>query len=142
MILYFSGTGNSEYVAKRIGEKTHQEVMNLFDKIKNNDHSKMESDSPWVIVCPTYAWKIPRILEDWIKKTELSHQDIYFVMTCGGSIGNAGKYLEELCTLKHMNYFSLLLCQRIILRCFIHLQKRKHYELLIRQMRKLMKLLY
>ncbi len=29
---------------------------------------------------------------------------MYFILTCGGSIGNAGKYLAELCRRKNMNY--------------------------------------
>ena len=39
MIFYFSGTGNSVYVAKRIGKEISDEVINLFDKIRNNDNS-------------------------------------------------------------------------------------------------------
>ena len=31
MILYFSGTGNSEYAAKRIGKEIGDEVTNLFE---------------------------------------------------------------------------------------------------------------
>ena len=38
MILYFSGTGNSEYAAKRIGKEIGDEVLNLFEKIKK-EHS-------------------------------------------------------------------------------------------------------
>ena len=34
MIYYFSGTGNSEYVAKRIGKITNDTVINLLDKIR------------------------------------------------------------------------------------------------------------
>ena len=34
MILYFSGTGNSEYAAKRIGKEIEDEVTNLFEKIR------------------------------------------------------------------------------------------------------------
>ena len=41
MILYFTGTGNSAYVAKQLGEKLNDEVINLFEKIKN--HFKLES---------------------------------------------------------------------------------------------------
>ena len=93
MILYFSGTGNSAYVAKRIGKMINDEVVHLFEKIKDNDFSPLQSKRPWVIVVPTYAWRIPRIVEYWLKNTPLQgNQDIYFVMTCGGSIGNAGKY--------------------------------------------------
>ena len=61
MILYFSGTGNSEYVAKRIGKEINDEVINLFDKIRDGDHSELNSERPWVIVVPTYAWRIPHI---------------------------------------------------------------------------------
>lgn len=105
MILYFSGTGNSEYTAKRIGKEIDDEIFNLFDKIRNRDFSDMHSERPWVVSVPTYAWRIPRIVEKWLENTRLKgNKDIYFVMTCGGSIGNAGKYLEKLCAEKKMNY--------------------------------------
>lgn len=105
MILYFSGTGNSEYAAKRIGKQVGDEVVNLFDKIKNNDFSAMRSARPWVIVAPTYAWRIPRIVREWLERTSLmENTDVYFVLTCGDSIGNAGKYLETLCAEKKMCY--------------------------------------
>ena len=49
MILYFSGTGNSEYAAKRIGRELRDEVLNLFEKIRNHDYSEIHSDSPWAV---------------------------------------------------------------------------------------------
>lgn len=113
MILYFSGTGNSEYIAKRIGKEINDEVMNLFDKIRNNDYSELKSERSWIIVVPTYAWRIPHIVQKWIEHTCFSgSKDIYFVMTCGGSIGNAGKYLEKLCAGKNMNYYG---CAEIVM---------------------------
>lgn len=113
MILYFSGTGNSEYTARRIGKEIDDDVINLFDKIRTIDYSDMKSERPWVIVVPTYAWRIPHIVSDWLEKTNFSgNKGIYFVMTCGGSIGNAGKYLETLCTEKNMNYCG---CAEIVM---------------------------
>lgn len=113
MILYFSGTGNSEYAAKRIGVKAADQVVNLFEKIRDNDFSEMRSEHPWVIVVPTYAWRIPRIVEKWLKATSLTgNPDIYFVMTCGGSISNAGKYLQKLCAGKNMHYCG---CMEIVM---------------------------
>ena len=98
MILYFSGTGNSEYVAKRIGREIQDEVLNLFEKIRSGDDSEIKSERPWVLVVPTYAWRIPRIVQNWLRNARLAgNRNIYFVMTCGGSIANAGKYLEKLC---------------------------------------------
>ena len=66
MILYFSATGNSEYVAKRIGQKVEDEVVNLFDRLRTGDLSELHSEKPWVIVCPTYAWQMPHIVRDWL----------------------------------------------------------------------------
>ena len=43
MILYFSGTGNSEYAAKRIGRELDDEVVCLFEKIRSRDFTKMHS---------------------------------------------------------------------------------------------------
>lgn len=107
MILFFSGTGNSEYAAKRIGTGIGDEVINLFDKIRGRDFSEMHSNGPWVVVVPTYAWRIPRIVQEWLENTNLvGSKDIYFVMTCGGSIGNAGGYLERLCGAKKLNYMG------------------------------------
>ena len=105
MIIYFSGTGNSEYVAKRIGKELPDEVVNLFEKIRSQDYSGLSSDTPWIVVAPTYAWRIPRILHEWLKQTDLNgSKEIYFVMTCDGSNGNAGLYLEKLCQAKGMHY--------------------------------------
>ena len=69
MILYFSGTGNSEYTAKRIREETDDNIMNLGEKIRSRDFSSIHSDTPWVVAAPTYAWRIPRILQEWLEKT-------------------------------------------------------------------------
>lgn len=105
MVIYFSGTGNSAYAAKRIAAAVGDSAADLFDRIKNNDCTAMSSDKPWVVVAPTYAWRIPHILTEWLQKTALSgSKSIYFVMTCGGNIGNAGKYLQKLCAAKEMEY--------------------------------------
>lgn len=105
MILYFSGTGNSEYAAKRLGKALNDTVVNLFEKIRRQDFSALHSDAPWVLAVPTYAWRIPRIVQRWLERTALSgNRDIYFVMTCGENIGNAGRYLQKLCAEKQMNY--------------------------------------
>lgn len=105
MILYFSSTGNSEYVANRIGKATNDEVVNLFEKIRSLDFSAVSSSLPWVIVAPTYAWRIPRILNEWLEKTDLTgNRAVYFIMTCGGKIGNAEKYLKKLSSAKNLEY--------------------------------------
>ena len=101
MILYFFGTGNSKYVAKRIADALGDEIVNLNNRIKASDISPVETGERVIIVTPTYAWRIPRIVRDWLLKTELrGAKKMWFVMTCGSEIGNADKYNRELCAEK------------------------------------------
>ena len=101
MILYFSGTGNSKYVAKRIADALGDALVNLNDRIKASDTSLVETGERVIIVTPTYAWRIPRVVRDWLRKTELrGAKQVWFVMTCGSEIGNADKYNRELCAEK------------------------------------------
>ena len=101
MILYFSGTGNSKYVAKRIADALDDEILNLNDRIKASDTLSVETGERVIIVTPTYAWRIPRVVCDWLRKTELrGAKRSWFVMTCGSEIGNADKYNRELCAEK------------------------------------------
>lgn len=109
MILYFSATGNSAYAAGRIAQAVGDEALDLFEKLRSRDFSALHADRPWVVVAPTYAWRIPRIVLEWLEKTALSgSKKIYFVMTCGGSIGNAGAYLEKLCAAKGLLFQGCL----------------------------------
>ena len=113
MVLYFSGTGNSRYVAERIASIINDDCINLFERLKVNDLSEIKTDRDFVIVSPTYGWQIPHILRDWLKQSKLSgSKNIYFVMTCGGEIGNASKYLSRLCKEINMNYMG---CAEIVM---------------------------
>lgn len=104
MILYFSGTGNSNYVAQRIADALGDEIVNLNARIKASDTSSVETGERVIIVTPTYAWRIPRVVCDWLRKTELrGAKRSWFVMTCGSEIGNADKYNRELCAEKQIS---------------------------------------
>ncbi|MBQ7861044.1 MAG: EFR1 family ferrodoxin [Clostridia bacterium] len=98
MILYFTGTGNSEYCARFIADRIGDECINLAERIRVKDFSSFESEKPWIICVPTYAWKIPAVVTELLGKAELKgSKDVYFVMTCGGQIGKAEKYNKALC---------------------------------------------
>ena len=58
----------------------------------------LRSERPWVFVTPTYAWRLPRLVRDLIRGGRFSgSRDAYFVMTCGGDIGNASPKNRALC---------------------------------------------
>lgn len=98
MILYFSGTGNSGYAARRIADGLGEPLLCLNDRIKAGDTAPVETGERLVIVTPTYAWRVPRIVEDWLLHTELTGaKRAWFVMTCGSEIGDADRYNRRLC---------------------------------------------
>lgn len=107
MILYFSGTGNSRYVAQRIAEALGDELLSMNDRIKAGDTSPVTSDKRLVIVTPTYAWRIPRIVRDHLAETDFPcGAQAWFVMTCGSEIGNAAKYNRVLCQEKQLTFMG------------------------------------
>ena len=107
MVLYFSGTGNSRYVAQRIAVALGDELLSMNDHIKEGEPSPVASDERLVIVTPTYAWRIPRIVRDWLLKTDFPNaKQAWFVMTCGSEIGNAAQYNRALCQEKQLTYMG------------------------------------
>lgn len=135
MILYFSGTGNSAYVAKRIAKCLDDSALDLFDRIRADvgnpcgspggnpcgsiggsisaESAALHSDRPFVVVAPTYGWQLPHIVRDWIRKVDFSgSRSFYFVLTCGDSIGNAGVYAKRLCDEKGFAYMG---CAEVVM---------------------------
>lgn len=105
MIVYFSGTGNSRFAAQHLRKALGEEIVDAGVKIKENDHTALQSERPWIFVAPTYAWRMPRVFEAYLRSVELiGNKNAYFVLTCGGHICDAGKYAAEFCRAKGLGY--------------------------------------
>lgn len=94
-LFYFSATGNSLSVAKSL--EIHMDSVELIsipeamDQINNVDVSKVG------FVFPVYAYGLPRIVEEFIKKVNLSKvKYVFAVATCGGTPGNTLVQLRNL----------------------------------------------
>ena len=72
MVLYFTGTGNSRYLARRIAERLEMPLYDLNACIKAGDTAPVQTGRDVVLVTPTYAWRIPRVVSEWLGKTELT----------------------------------------------------------------------
>ncbi len=105
MIVYFSGTGNSRYVAQMLADRLSDELFDAGQAVKDGAEAALHSEKPWVFVSPTYGWRIPRLFQAFLEEAVFSGStDAYFVMTCGSEIGNAGKYLRCLCARLALTY--------------------------------------
>lgn len=108
MILFFTGTGNSRYIARKIADSLGDGLLNMNERIKAWDISEISADCRLVFVVPTYGWRIPRIVEKWIDETRFSGAfKVWFVMDCGGEIGDADKYIRRLCSRKSFDYMGV-----------------------------------
>lgn len=107
MVLYFTGTGNSRHIAERIAHALNDTLISLNDRIKSGDITPLAVNGRLVLVMPTYAWRIPRIVRDHLLRTELrGARETWFVMDCGSEIGNAAKYNCALCRKKSLVYMG------------------------------------
>lgn len=106
MVLYFSGTGNSRYVAKKIAEACGDEIISINKRLKEHDCSPVFSEKPLVFAGPVYAGRLPRVMEEYIRKTDFTGtKHAYFIATCAQTPWITVEYAEKLCKEKS---FSLL----------------------------------
>lgn len=105
MILWFSGTGNSKFVAEQIGAIIQDDVVSMNQRMIENDFSGLYSERPYVVVCPTYAFNLPRVVKSLLMRTRLDGtKSIYFVLTCGVSTGGAAGIIAEFVASLSMQY--------------------------------------
>lgn len=98
MVLYFSGTGNSRYTAKRIAEISGDQVISINERMKQRDDSPVASERPLVFVGPVYAGRLPRVMEEHIRATSFTGtKRAYFVVTCAATPWVTEQYVEKLC---------------------------------------------
>lgn len=104
MVLYFSATGNTEFIAKEIAKRTGNECVNLLERIKAQDFSEIRSEKPFVICAPVYVCEIPRFMTAYLKKVSFSgSKDVYFILTSGGYCGPSGYLLKRIFKAKKMS---------------------------------------
>lgn len=128
MILYYTGTGNSRYAAELLGHRLNDTVRDCTPFIQGGTTPRFHSVTPWVFVCPTYAWQIPHIFADFLTRCHFSgSRQAYFVMTCGGEIHNAtettGSFASDWGWTIWVRQRSL--CRKITLPCFPPPTRRK-----------------
>jgi len=103
MILYFSGTGNSRFVAEKISETADDEIASINDIMKAGQVPTLESEKPYVFVLPVYAGRMPRVVEKCIEGMTLKgSKQAYFIMTCFETPYKSEKYIKRLCAKKRM----------------------------------------
>ena len=107
MVIYFSGTGNSKYIARILAQQLDDTLCDAAKHIKKEEHPCFDAQKPYVFVSPVYAWRLPRVFEKWIEKCRFdANAKAYFVLTCGDDIGAAGNYIQKFAAKKQLCYMG------------------------------------
>lgn len=118
MVLFFTGTGNSRYIARKIAEITGDGIISIGERIKAGDSSPVKSKMPLVFVGPVYAGRFPRIMDEYIRQVEFTtSSSAYFVAACAATPYIAETYAEKICgekTLLFKGFNSIVMPQGYI----------------------------
>lgn len=107
MILYFSATGNTRFIAEELANRLDDSTVNLLKRIREKDYSPITSEKPFVICVPVYVCEIPPFVCELIRKTPLEgNKNIYFIFTSGGYSGICSTMAKRLARKKGLNYMG------------------------------------
>lgn len=105
MLFYFTATGNSLYVAKRIEEKP----ISIPQVI---DNGAKYSDKKIGIVCPVYCGEIPKIVKRFLTSSSFETNYMYLILTYGASASDCGEFTYNELKKSGINfdYIDTVLC--------------------------------
>ena len=107
MVLFFSATGNTEFIARQLALKLGDDCLNLLDRVKRGDHSPLHSEKPFIICAPVYVCEMPRFLARYLKQqTFTGSREVYFIFTSGGYAGISGQLAKAMVRKKKMKYLG------------------------------------
>ncbi|AQR95313.1 EFR1 family ferrodoxin [Clostridium saccharoperbutylacetonicum] len=101
MVFYFSGTGNSLYVAKNIALKQNEEIISIAKEInlsKEVYEYNLKLNEKIIFVFPIYSWAPPKMVLEFINKLKINNYQgnyISSIATCGENIGNTMELLSK-----------------------------------------------
>lgn len=112
MTLYFTGSGNSKYVADALGDQLDDRVISLNRVMKRQIGAPLyTSETPFVVVFPIHTWNMPDVVIDLLRRASFSGNNrIYFVATMEAETGRADEYCQRLATglgLRYMGFTGI-----------------------------------
>ena len=100
MVFYFSGTGNTKWVAQQIAGAIGEELLYIPDLIREDRyHFTLGKDERIGFCFPTHGWQPPRIVRDFISRITVGQRSedtfCWALTTCGDNMGEAMTILNK-----------------------------------------------
>lgn len=93
MIFYFTGNGNSRWVAEQLAKDTEDVAVNIADFIKGDRTLEgLRPGDKVGLVFPVHSWYAPRVVVDFAQRLQVPEGTYrYAICTCGDDVGKGMK---------------------------------------------------
>ncbi len=98
MILWYSGCGNSCFVANQLSEKLGDSNMVFIpEAARQGAPLEFGSDEILGIVFPVYSWSVPKLVSEFLRKAIIKGKPkyVFAACTCGDETGLTIKHLKK-----------------------------------------------
>lgn len=99
MIFYFSGTGNTRWVALELGKITGERIFSISKEMNSECRYELKDNERIGFCFPVHGWQPPGIVRRFITKMKISHRGVghysFAVCTCGDNIGETMAILDR-----------------------------------------------
>lgn len=110
MIFYFSGTGNSEFAAKKLAGRTGEQLIRMSAvQVEQQDKYCVNEGERIGFVFPVYWYGIPKFVEEFVKRITFKNESdyVYLVLTYGSAAGAAPQEFKKMLGVKGMNLHAV-----------------------------------
>ena len=134
MIFYFSGTGNSRWVAEELARQLNDKAVFIPEA---RSEYQPAADEKIGFVFPVYAWSAPKCVFDFIRRVRFEKYDgnfVYFVCTCHTQTGRIDRIMQKALKERGMRCdagFSLKMPNNYLLAPFVRADREKKKRQLI-----------
>ena len=98
MIFYYSGCGNSKFIAKSIAEALNDNLVFIPEAQREGKFEYNLTDNEMLgFVYPIYSWRPPHLVEEFVNKLKINGKPSYVwtAVTCGDNVGETEKIFRK-----------------------------------------------
>ena len=128
MIFYFSGTGNTKWMAQQLAQATGEQLLYIPDELRKGKLQYTLQEGERLGFCfPTHGWQPPRIVRTFIRNASFNlppSSYVYAATTCGDNMGHAMRILDKELGKKGMKTdarFAVVMPESNVCFSFLHL---------------------
>lgn len=98
MIFYYSGCGNSRFIAKSIAEALDERLVFIPEAQRNKCYDYDLSENEMLgFVYPIYSWRPPHLVEEFVRDLNVNGKPSYVwtAVTCGDNVGETEEIFRK-----------------------------------------------